>query len=136
MNKKQLIKLIREEVKAVSDPHPPHILKLVSYVEDVADMRAVLDEIQRKLEERGKQFGLDFYTYRAKRYDKGSAGEMRNGGVLDVYVKIKAEKDKQFAMDLASKIMAGLKERRFITQYDAMFMDKGWDGSNLKDTEV
>lgn len=134
MNKKQLIKLIREEVKAFSDPHPPHVLKLVSYVEDVADMRAVLDEIKRKLEDRGKQFGITFYTHRANRYDKGSAGEIRKGGVLDVYVKVAA--DKQFAMDLCSKIMAGLKERRYVTQYDIMFMDKGWDGSNLKDTEI
>ena len=132
MNKKQLAQLIREEVR--NQINSEHVLKAVGYVDNVADMKAVLEEIKRKLEERGKQFGINFYTYRAKRYDKGSAGEKRNGGVLDVYVKI--EGDKQFGMDLVSKIMAGLKERRFVTQYDIMFMDKGWDGSNLKDTEI
>lgn len=134
MNKKELAQLIREEVR--NQINSEHVLKAVGYVDNVADMKAVLEEIKRKLEERGKQFGINFYTYRAKRYDKGSASEKRNGGVLDVYVKIQADRDKQFALDLVSKIMAGLKERRFVTQYDAMFMDKGWDGSNLKDTEI
>lgn len=128
-----VFKIIKNNVQEGTNEH---VLKAVGYVDNVADMKAVLEEIKRKLEERGKQFGINFYTYRAKRYDKGSAGEKRNGGVLDVYVKIQADRDKQFALDLVSKIMAGLKERRFVTQYDAMFMDKGWDGSNLKDTEI
>lgn len=132
MNKKQLTQLIREEVRNLTNPE--HVLKLVGYVEDVANIKVVLEEIKRKLKDRGEQFGITFYTHRANRYDKGSAGEKRKGGVLDVYVKVAA--DKQFAMDLCSKLMAGLKERRYVTQYDIMFMDKGWDGSNLKDTEI